>query len=156
MANTNASTILTSPGAIPLTRSQVPQGRLKIARRFIDSEYSFFAERGGKKTLLPIGVIRDLDANPKMITGDFHIVGGNVDSKTGEDLPNVPSKMGVSPCKCASNETDYGKNWKPKSEEEVDRRKGYITDPNDQLQDLVVSLKRLKMTESCYCCPGLK
>ena len=69
-----------------------------------------------------------MDSNPQLMKNEFHIVSGTVDPKTGEDLPNVPSKMGGDTCKCSSSETDYGQNWKPKAEEVVDR--GTITGPD--------------------------
>ena len=117
-----------------------------------DSEYSVYAESNGKRTLLPLNYIKEMDSNPQLMKDEFHIVSGTVDPKTGEDLPNVASKMGGDPCKCSSNETDYGQNWKPKAEEVVDR--GTITGPDGKPINVVTVVRRTNMTESCYCAPA--
>jgi hypothetical protein len=59
--------------------------------------------------------------------------------------------MGLDSCKCANNETDYGQNWKPKEEEELQRRKNAVPGPDGKPADFVAVVKRSNMTESCYC-----
>lgn len=120
-----------------------------------DSEYSFYAESNGKRTLLSPKLFSDMDTNPTIVKGDIHIVSGNVDQKTGDDLPNVASKMGHSPCNCGSNQTDYGQNWRPKAEEELEHQKNAVSGPDGKPADLVVVLRRVNMTQSCYCGPHL-
>ena len=120
-----------------------------------DSEYSFYAESNGKRMLLSPKLFSDMDTNPRIVKGDIHIVSGNVDQKTGDDLPNVASKMGHSPCNCASNQTDYGQNWRPKAEEELEHQKNAVPGPDGKPADLVVVLRRVNMTQSCYCGPHL-
>jgi hypothetical protein len=120
-----------------------------------DSEYSFYAESNGKRTLLSPKLFSDMDTNPTVVKGDVHIVSGNVDPNTGDDLPNVASKMGHSPCNCASNQTDYGQNWRPKAEEVLEHRNNAVPGPDGKPADLVVVLRRVNMTQSCYCGPHL-
>ena len=113
-----------------------------------DSKYSVYAESNGKRTLLPASQL-GLPGNPLVLKNEFHIVSGTVDPKTGEDLPNVASKMGGDSCKCSSNETNYGQNWKPKAQEDVDRQT--IAGPDGKPLTVVTVVSRLNMIESCYC-----
>lgn len=118
------------------------------------SKYTAYMDQSGTQEKAPPGIPADMPSNPYRMENDFHVVGGNVDPKTGEDTKNVPSKMGASPCSCRSNETDFGKNWKPTAAEEVHRWKDRLM-IEDKPADLVLKVERENLKESCYCCPHM-